>query len=77
MLNGKLNFCAVSGFRFRIFLPDFQNFVWSFNFRVEKFCGKSKKKESPQAVAQRCSFKKEFLKILQNSQENICAREKE
>ena len=59
MLNGKLNFCAVSGFRFRIFLPDFQNFVWSFNFRVEKFCGKSKKKglhkQSPRGVLLRRS----------------------
>ena len=28
----------------------------------------------PQAVAQSCSVKKVFLKILQNSQENTCAR---
>ena len=28
----------------------------------------------PEAVAQRCSVKKVFLKISQNSPENICAR---
>ena len=28
----------------------------------------------PKAVAQMCHFKKEFLEISQNSQENICAR---
>ena len=28
----------------------------------------------PEAVAQRCSVKKAFLEISQNSQENICAR---
>ena len=27
-----------------------------------------------QAVTRRCSLKKVFLEILQNSQENICAR---
>ena len=29
---------------------------------------------SSEAVAQRCSVKKVFLKVLQNSQENTCAR---
>ena len=29
---------------------------------------------TPEAVAQRCSVKKVFLEISQNSQENICAR---
>ena len=29
---------------------------------------------SPEAVAQGCSVKKVFLEILQNSQENTCAR---
>ena len=28
----------------------------------------------PEAVARRCSVKKVFLEILQNSQENTCAR---
>ena len=28
-----------------------------------------------EAVAQRCSVKKVFLEVLQNSQENICARD--
>ena len=31
-------------------------------------------RESPEAVARRSSIKKEFLEILQNSQENTCAR---
>ena len=30
--------------------------------------------QEPEAVAQRCSVKKVFLEILQNSQENTCAR---
>ena len=30
--------------------------------------------DEPEAVAQRCSVKKVFLKISQNSQENTCAR---
>ena len=30
--------------------------------------------EGPEAVMQRCSVKKLFLEILQNSQENICPR---
>ena len=30
--------------------------------------------ESTEAVAQRCSVKKDFLKVLQNSQENTCTR---
>ena len=30
-------------------------------------------RESPEAVARRSSIKKEFLEILQNSQENTCA----
>ena len=32
------------------------------------------KKTSSEAVAQRCSVKKVFLELLQNSQENNCAR---
>ena len=34
----------------------------------------SEKLENPEAVVQRCSMKKVFLEILQNSQENNCAR---
>ena len=34
----------------------------------------SEKLENPEAVVQRCSMTKVFLKILQNSQENTCAR---
>ena len=32
-----------------------------------------KRMQNPEAVIQRCSIKKAFLKILQNSQENTCA----
>ena len=35
----------------------------------------SKRKKTGEAVVQRCSVKKEFLEILQTSQENTCARE--
>ena len=32
------------------------------------------KSDTPEAVVQRCSVKKVFLEISQNSQENTCAR---
>ena len=35
----------------------------------------SKRKKTGEAVVQRCSVKKVFLEISQNSQENTCARD--
>ena len=41
---------------------------------VSKNAGAARCKCSSEAVAQRCSVKKLFLEISQNSQENTCAR---
>ena len=35
---------------------------------------KKKYDDAPEAVAKRCSVKKVFLEIFQNSRENTCAR---
>ena len=43
----------------------------SFSIKTEKISGKLK--IHTEAVVQRCSIKKVFLEILQNSQENTCA----
>ena len=59
-----------------------------FLVRIQSKCGKIRSRKTPntdtihavilrgsqEAVAQRCSVKKVFLKISQNSQENNCAR---
>ena len=52
------------------------------NFAIIKSCNKQSQAHKsirlvrtiPEVVVRRCSVKKEFLKILQNSQENTCAR---
>ena len=41
---------------------------------TKKNCYKRKNKVFTEAVVQRCSVKKVFLEISQNSQKNICAR---
>ena len=43
-------------------------------FSIYFFAEISRKDEKSEAVSKRCSVKRAFLKISQNSQENICAR---
>ena len=44
------------------------------NFTITPIEIKNATLQSPEAVAQRCSVKKVFLEIPQNSRENNCAR---
>ena len=45
-----------------------------FFLKFETMAWLKKKKERTEAVAQRCSMKKVFLEILENSKESTCAR---
>ena len=71
-----------------IFFPNFQKNTCGRNLFFSKFGGLGSSRsalwvflwilrsfsEQPEEVVRRCSVKKAFLKIWQNSQENICAR---
>ena len=60
---------------FEKYLRDFVSLETIFERMCLDFIKKQKKKNSfREAVAQTCFVKKVFLEILQNSQENICAR---
>ena len=54
-----------------IYLPNLKNVLGSTEKNLRPFCCSGLKTE---AVAQMCSVKKLFLEVLQNSQENNCAR---